>query len=75
MAKQVVETYISDISGKPIGDEELWQVNLSPGKDNPRRASYTLDVTEAEIRELLAKGVPVKKRGRPKGSVNKPKAE
>lgn len=75
MAKQVIETFISDISGKPITDEELWQVSLNPGKDNPRRASFNLDVAESEIQSLLASGVPVKKRGRPKGSVNKPKTD
>ncbi len=71
MARIVVERVVSDLSGRELEKDEVWQIELVPadGRKNRRR----LDVAEDEIQNLLSKGQEIKRRGRRPGSTNKPK--
>ena len=71
MARQVVETVVSDLSGQTIAPGQVWVMELS--SEDGRRNKYRLDISEAEALEFGAKGTEVKKRGRPAGSKNRPK--
>jgi hypothetical protein len=74
MARNTTVTITSDLSGEPIPEAEAWVVTITP--PDGRKASYRLDVTEAEAREWGTKGEEVtKKRGRPRGSKNAPKPQ
>ena len=72
MARKIVETVVSDLSGQTIKEGEAWTMQLEP--PDGRRNKYRLDLSEAEAMELAAKGQEVKRRGRPAGSKNRPKA-
>jgi hypothetical protein len=67
MARQMVETVVSDLSGKQIPDGQAWTMTLTPpdGRRNPVR----LDLSESEAKEFTARGTEVKRRGRRPGTV------
>jgi hypothetical protein len=71
MARKIVETVVSDLSGKTIKDGEAWTMQLEP--PDGRRNKYRLDLSEAEAMEFAAKGQEIKRLGRPPGSRNKAK--
>lgn len=73
MARVQVETVFSDLTGQAIEEGQIWTMLLSP--EDGRRNKVELDVSEADIREFIGKGRELKRRGRPKGSTNKPKSE
>jgi hypothetical protein len=69
MAREVIERFVSDLSGEEIPDGQAWTMTLTPpdGRRNPVR----LDISEAEARPFVSKGTEVKRRGRRPGSKNK----
>jgi hypothetical protein len=73
MARQIVETVVSDLSGETIRSGEVWTMELLPPAG--RRSRYRLDLSQAEALDFASKGTEVKLRGRPPGSRNRPKAQ
>jgi hypothetical protein len=71
MARQVIETVVSDLSGKELQEGEAWEMVLTPPRG---RSTFKLDLSEQEAQEFASKGREVKKRGREPGTKNKPKA-
>ena len=71
MAREVTTVIRSDLSGDlvPEGQAVLVTFEFADG----RRNRVELDAGEWELQELLGKGRELKRRGRPKGSRNKPK--
>lgn len=69
MARQIVETVVSDLSGQTIETGEVWTMEISP--PSGRRSRYRLDLSEAEAMDFASKGTEIKRRGRPPGSRNK----
>lgn len=53
MARKVVETVVSDLSGHTIKEGEAWIMELTP--PDGRRNKYRLDLSEAEAQEFAAK--------------------
>jgi hypothetical protein len=73
MARRIIETIVSDLSGEPIEEGEAWTMLLTPS--DGRRNRVELDVSSAEAAAFLSKGREIKRRGRKPGSKNRPKAE
>lgn len=72
MAKNTVVTITSDLSNELIPEGEAWTMTLTP--PDGRRTGFELDLSEEEALELGRKGRELaKRRGRPKGSRNRPK--
>jgi hypothetical protein len=71
MARQVIEKFVSDLSGKEIQEGDAWTMLLTPedGRKNPVR----LDISDSEAQTFLNKGVEIKRRGRRPGSTMKPR--
>ena len=69
MARQVIEKFVSDLSGKEIQEGDAWTMLLTPedGRKNPVR----LDISDSEAQTFLSKGVEIKRRGRRPGSTVK----
>jgi len=72
VARKVVETVVSDLSGQTIPEGQVWVMELS--SEDGRKNKFRLDLSEAEAQEFTAKGTEIKRRGRPAGSKNRPKA-
>jgi hypothetical protein len=71
MARKVVETVVSDLSGQTIKEGDIWTMELTP--EDGRKNKFRLDLSETEAMEFAAKGTEIKRRGRPPGSRNKAK--
>jgi hypothetical protein len=71
MARKVVETFVSDLSGEQIEEGDAWLMTLTPS--DGRRNKVELDINTAEAEAFLGKGREIKRRGRRPGSTNKPK--
>lgn len=71
MAREVTTVIRSDLSGEIV--QEGQAVLVSFEFPDGRRNKVELDAGEWEVQDMLAKGRELKRRGRPKGSRNKPK--
>lgn len=71
MARKVIETFVSDLSGETIQEGDAWTMLLTPS--DGRRNKVELDISTAEAEAFLGKGREIKHRGRRPGSKNKPK--
>lgn len=71
MARQIVETVVSDLSGQTLKTGEAWTMEIAP--PDGRRSRYRLDLSEEEALDFASKGTEIKRRGRPPGSRNKSK--
>jgi hypothetical protein len=73
MAKIVIERFTSDLSGEAIEEGDAWRMILQP--EDGRKQGWQMDISTAEAEAFMARGgEPMRKRrGRPKGSRNKPK--
>jgi len=69
MARQVIETVVSDLSGAQIDEGKVWTLTLTP--PDPQQNPVRLDISEEEAQQFLSKGTEVKRRGRRPGSTNK----
>jgi len=69
MARKVVETFVSDLSGDEI-EGEAWVMELRP--NGAARPSHRLDVTEQEAAAFTSKVERLKYRGRQPGTKTKP---
>ncbi len=71
MAREVTEVIRSDLSGNVISKADT--VLLTFSYEDGRRNKWEMDISDAEAEELRAKGGrEIKRRGRPRGSRNKP---
>lgn len=66
MAKQVIERFVSDLSGEEISEGDAWTMLLTPS--DGRRNKVELDLSTAEAEAFLGKGREIKRRGRRPGS-------
>lgn len=73
MARKVIETFVSDLSGEVIEDGDAWTMLLTPS--DGRRNKVELDLSTAEAEAFLSKGREIKRRGRRPGSKNQAKPE
>jgi hypothetical protein len=71
VAREVTTVIRSDLSGDIVPEEQAVLVTFE--FPDGRRNRVELDAGEWEVQELLGKGREIKRRGRPKGSRNKPK--
>ncbi len=71
MARKVIETFVSDLSGEEIQEEDAWTMTLA-GADG-KGSTFHLDLSSAEAEAFTSKGIERKRRGRRPGSRNKPK--
>lgn len=66
MAKKVIETFISDLSGEQIEEGDAWLMTLTP--TDGRRNKVELDISNAEAEVFVGKGREIKRRGRRPGT-------
>lgn len=66
MARKIIETFVSDLSGETIQDGDAWTMLLTPS--DGRRNKVELDISSAEAEAFLAKGREIKRRGRRPGT-------
>ena len=66
MARKVIETFVSDLSGDVIEDGDAWTMLLTPS--DGRRNKVELDISTAEAEAFLSKGREIKRRGRRPGT-------
>ena len=66
MARKVIETVVSDLSGETIADGDAWTMVLTP--IDGRRNKVELDVSTAEAEAFIGKGREIKRRGRRPGT-------
>lgn len=66
MAKQVIERFVSDLSGDEIREGDAWTMLLTPS--DGRRNKVELDLSTAEAEAFLGKGREIKRRGRKPGT-------
>ncbi len=66
MARKVIETFVSDLSGEQIQEGDAWTMLLTP--EDGRRNKVELDLTSAEAEAFLSKGREIKRRGRRPGT-------
>lgn len=66
MARQVIETVTSDLSGERIEEGQAWTMELTP--PDGRQNKVRLDISAEEAREFTAKGQEMKRRGRRPGT-------
>lgn len=71
MARKVIETFVSDLSGEAIQDGDAWTMLLTPS--DGRRNKVELDISTSEAEAFLGKGREIKRRGRRPGTKHKPK--
>ncbi len=65
MARQVIETIVSDLSGEQIPENEAWVMELTP--PDGRQNKVRLDISREEAEAFVSKGTEVKRRGRRPG--------
>ncbi len=73
MAREVTTVIRSDISDDVVPEDQAVRVTFE--FTDGRRNTVELDAGEWEVRELIERGREIKRRGRPKGSKNRPKTE
>jgi hypothetical protein len=69
----VVKSYKSNISGTLIDESDVWTVTLEHA--DKRRGRYLMHVTDEEAQNIISQGAEKQertRRGRPRGSKNKP---
>jgi len=71
VAREVTTVIRSDLSGDIVPEEQVVLVTFE--FPDGRRNKVELDVGEWEVADMLGKGREQKRRGRPKGSRNRPK--
>jgi hypothetical protein len=71
VAREVTTVVRSDLSGEIVQENQVVLVTFE--FPDGRRNRVELDAGEWEVQDMLAKGRELKRRGRPKGSRNKPK--
>ena len=69
MAREIVERFISDLSGKDIPAGKAVTITLT--FEDGRRNKVELDAAESEVNDLIRKGREIKRRGRPPGATNR----
>ena len=70
MAREVTTVIRSDLSGEIIPQEESVKMTLE--FTDGRRNKIELDLSASEAAQFVSKGREIKRRGRPRGSRNKP---
>lgn len=66
MARQVIERFVSDLSGEEIPEGQSWTMTLTPA--DGRRNRVELDISDEEAMAFVSKGREVKRRGRRPGT-------
>lgn len=69
MARKVVESFVSDLSGEEIDPKDAWVMELTP--PDARSNKVRLDISSAEAEAFRSKGTEIRRRGRRPGSKNK----
>ena len=69
VAREIIERFVSDLSGKEIPAGKSVTVTLS--FEDGRRNKVELDASESEVADLIRKGREIKRRGRPPRSINR----
>ena len=70
-----VTSYKSNISNALIPDSDVWTITIAHETDG-RKPKYVMHVSSEEAEELIAKADKLEsRRGRPRGSRNRPKEE
>lgn len=69
MVREIIERFISDLSGKDIPAGRAVTITLA--FEDGRRNKVELDAAESEVADLVKKGREIKRRGRPPGSTTR----
>jgi hypothetical protein len=71
VARKVVETFVSDLSGEEIKEADAWIMELKA--NGAGRPSHRLDLSTAEAEAFTSKVEKIAYRGRQPGAKNKPR--
>lgn len=70
MAREVTTVIRSDLSGEIVAEEDAVKMTLEFA--DGRKNKIELDLSSSEAAQFTSKGREIKRRGRPRGSRNKP---